>query len=112
MATKSKEKTKLKKDKLEIVNAEKKLIHSIDKLSRAGLHEYATYLSNPLRIFWSNLLAGTARGLGFLFGATIVIAVISYMIAFLVDIPIIGEFFTNLNKYLEQVTQYTNNNSF
>ncbi len=80
---------------------EDELIIVVNKLSKVGLQEYATYLSHPFRIFWTNLLAGTSRGLGFLLGATIVIALVSYIITLLVDLPIIGEFFQNLNEFLE-----------
>src|SRR3989339_455477 len=85
-----------------IGHLENKIDETINKLSRVGLHEYATYLSHPWRIFWSNLLAGTARGLGFLFGVTIIIAIISYVVTMLVDLPIVGEFFGNLNEFLQQ----------
>ncbi|OGJ51771.1 hypothetical protein A2335_00540 [Candidatus Peregrinibacteria bacterium RIFOXYB2_FULL_32_7] len=88
----------------EFSKVEDELIQTVDKLSRVGLQEYATYLSHPFRIFWTNLLAGTARGLGFLFGAAIVLAVISYVFAILIDLPVVGKFFVNLNEFLEQST--------
>lgn len=101
-----------KKVEGEFIKVEKEVKDTIDKLSRVGLHEYATYLSHPGRIFWTNLLAGTARGLGFLLGAAIVLAVFSYLVSVLVDLPYIGEFFLNLNKFLEQSTELYNNSKF
>lgn len=96
---KMKNNTRLNSDEFQKIEDE--LITVVNKLSKVGLEEYATYLQHPWRIVWSNLLAGTARGLGFLLGAAIVIAIISYLMTLLVDLPVIGEFFQNLNDFLE-----------
>ena len=69
------------------------IIELTDKLSRTGLREYTTYLSSPFRIFWSNFLAGTARGLGFMFGATVLAVVVLYLIGhYLANLPFVNDF--------------------
>lgn len=102
-----------KKVEKEFAKVEHEVADTIDKLSRVGLREYATYLSKPGRVFWINLLAGTARGLGFFFGAAIIVALSSFVLSILVDIPYIGEFFVNLNEFLKNSGNiYNNNGSF
>lgn len=71
----------------------------------AALDDYIRYLKSPWRIFWSNLLAGIARGFGFILGVTVVLGVAVWVIAQMVDVPLIGEYFaqveTSINEYKE-----------
>jgi hypothetical protein len=91
-------------NKKKSIKKEKNLELLSDMLYRLGIPELVVDLKHPWKIFWTNLLAGTARGLGFLLGAGFVIAIISYIVASLVNLPIIGEFFNNINQLLKQST--------
>lgn len=67
------------------------------------LQEYCAYLNKPGRIFWTNFLAGTARGLGFLIGATLVLILGAFVLEkILSSIPIVGNFFTWLDLWLKE----------
>lgn len=66
------------------------------------LQEYCMYLSKPGRIFWANFIAGTARGLGFLVGATLIIIIAAFILEkVLSSIPVVGNFFTWLDLWLK-----------
>jgi len=65
------------------------------------LEEFRNYLHSPWRIIWANFLAGTMRGLGFLLGAAIVLAVLGFILkSVLVNIPIVGDFFEAVNEWI------------
>ncbi|OGY24401.1 MAG: hypothetical protein A2Y57_00920 [Candidatus Woykebacteria bacterium RBG_13_40_7b] len=53
------------------------------------------------RIISSNFLGGIAWGLGTVFGATLILALILYILSGLVSAPLIGDFITNI---IENVT--------
>lgn len=74
---------------------------SVDTLSSAEMKDYFRYLSSPKMIFWSNFLAGTARGLGFVIGTVAVLGLATFIISqVLVDIPWVGDLFRWLNDWL------------
>lgn len=88
-------KKKIKTENLTPVNVEFKL----EKF--ATLTDFVRYYSSPWKIFFSNFLAGTAYGLGFIIGAAVLITVIAYILGhILVNIPIVGQFFAWLNDWL------------
>lgn len=67
----------------------------------ATLTDFVRYYSSPWKILFSNFLAGTAYGLGFVIGAAILVTVIAYILGhILVNIPIVGQFFQWLNDWL------------
>lgn len=79
------------------------LTSSWKRYHEPGLYEYVLYLSSPLRIFFTNLIAGIGRGLGFVLGATVVVAIVVYIVSkILVEIPIVGKSFERLNKLLQE----------
>lgn len=81
----------------------KKLERLISKLKRVELQEFTNYLHSPWRILWANFLAGTARGLGFLIGAVLIITVVSFILTkVLAQIPLVGEFFTAANHWIQE----------
>ena len=51
-------------------------------------------------MLWPNFVAGIARGFGALVGATIVIGIIGWTLAILIDLPLIGR---RLEPYVNQV---------
>ena len=81
----------------------KRLEKIIDKLRRIVLQEFTNYLQSPWRIFWANFLAGTARGLGFLIGAALVLTLVGIIITqVLSQIPLVGDFFQAANVWIQQ----------
>lgn len=65
------------------------------------LTDFVRYYSSPWKIFFSNFLAGTAYGLGFVIGAAVLVTIIAYILGhILVNIPIVGEFFAWVNDWL------------
>ncbi len=90
-------------------NKKTKLYQWWQKHEDPGLAEYIMYLASPFRIFWTNLLAGIGRGLGFVLGATIVVALLVYVVSqILVEIPVVGHFFQWLNTFLQENIQNIN----
>lgn len=66
------------------------------------LKDHVCYLIAPHRLFWLNFLAGTARGLGFLVGTVVVIALLSFILGrVLSQIPWVGELFVWLQEWLK-----------
>lgn len=66
----------------------------MQSLQSSGFKEYVDYLGRPYYSFFFNLMVGVARGFGFVIGATVVVALFVYvMTRYLVDLPVIGEFF-------------------
>ncbi len=63
------------------------------EIGRSALEEYVNYLHEPWRIFWANLVAGVARGIGWVLGGTLLIAVLIFILAQLTAIPVVGEYF-------------------
>ncbi|MDD4351768.1 MAG: DUF5665 domain-containing protein [Candidatus Gracilibacteria bacterium] len=65
-----------------------------------GLAEYMDYLSSPRKIILINLLAGVMRGLGFVLGMTVVVAVITFMVSYMAALPVVGEWFSWLRDVI------------
>ena len=73
------------------MKVEKKVTNLAAILEGSGFREYVDYLSSPWKVFWYNLFAGVARGLGFVLGGTVVVAVVIYVIAnYLANLPFVG----------------------
>lgn len=84
----------------------KKMDRILEKLKRVELQEFTNYLHSPWRIFWANFLAGTARGLGFLIGAALIITVVGFLITkILGNIPLVGEFFQAMNVWIQNALE-------
>jgi len=69
-----------------------------DHLERAQLAEYVQLINSPRRLILSNLLAGTARGVGIAIGVTLFSATIVYVLKQIgaLDLPIIGHYIADL----------------
>lgn len=77
-----------------------------EKVSATGLNDFVRYLHSPWRIIWSNLLAGIFRGLGFVIGATAVIAITVYiLVQVLGSLPIVGEFFQGVGNFVNDLQE-------
>jgi hypothetical protein len=75
-----------------------------EKVSETGLDDFVRYLRSPWRIVWSNFLAGIFRGLGFIIGATVVLAISVYvLVQILGNIPVVGEFFQEAGGFIQNI---------
>ncbi len=80
----------------------RKMDKILEKLKRVELQEFTNYLHSPWRILWANFLAGTSRGLGFVFGAAVVIALVGFLMSkVLIHIPGFGQFFDAINLWIQ-----------
>ena len=75
----------------------------------AGVVEYLEYLQSGKRIMWLNFKAGVAKGLGLTVGMTVVLGLFVWILTLLVDLPVVGEYFGEAEKYL---TEYANNTNY
>jgi hypothetical protein len=81
-----------------LIFIEKKLL----KLRAKELRAYQFYKKNPLKFLAIDFLEGTMKGIGFFFGATVVVALITILVTkYFVSIPYIGEYFESLGKILQ-----------
>lgn len=71
----------------------------IDAIWAVGLEEFIEYIRSPWKMLWPNFIAGVARWFGALVGATIVIGIIGWSLAALIDLPLIGQ---KLEPYVSQ----------
>lgn len=62
-------------------------------IGKRAITEYVSYLRTPWRIFWANLLAGLAYGIGFVLGGSVLIALLLFLLARMAQIPVIGDTF-------------------
>lgn len=84
---------------------EKKQVEQIvaEFLERARLREYREMvLVSPWRIIWVNFLAGLARGLGMMIGATVLVYLLALVLGFLMNK--LG-WFPTLRLFLEQLNE-------
>lgn len=76
----------------------------------AGVVDYLEYLNSGKRIFWVNFKAGVARGLGMTIGMTVILGVFVWVLALLVDLPVVGEYFADAKQYITEYADNTNYN--
>ena len=88
--------------KVQRIEADLKHVHKL--FEELGFVEFARYLKSPKRIFFSNFLAGIAKGFGIVVGMTLVVAILAWMLSQLVDFPLIGEYFEDLKNLLESAS--------
>lgn len=72
----------------------------INSIEAAWLQEFIEYIRSPWKMLWPNFVAWIARGFWALVWATIVIALIGWLLATLIDIPLIGK---RMEPYIQQV---------
>lgn len=76
----------------------------IKALESTGFKEYVQYIKSPWRIIMMSFVGGVFRGLGILVGMTIMVSVLIWFITQLVDFPLIGQYFENLLKVIENLS--------
>ena len=74
----------------------------------AGVVEYLEYLQSGKRIMWVNFKAGIARGFGVTVGMTVVLGVFIWVLTMLVDLPVVGEYFEEATRYVNEYKENTN----
>jgi hypothetical protein len=91
-----------KKNTIESLSPEKadRVEGLIDAIGSAGLDEFMEYIRSPWKMLWPNFVAWVARGFGALVWATIVIGLIGWILATLIDLPLIGK---RIEPYVEHV---------
>lgn len=85
----------------------------MDKEQRAAneqLKEFIRYSSSPWRIVWTNFVAGIFRGLGALIGASIVIALLIWILGIFTTLPLVGQYATEVKDSISQYVSETNYN--
>ena len=73
-------------------------------LERFNMAEYISLLNNPRRYILVNFTGGIARGLGFAVGATLLAALLVYIMQRLVllNLPLIGDFIAELVRIVNE----------
>lgn len=76
-------------------------LHSfMQGLSTSGFRDYVNYMGRPWYIFWFNFLVGLSRGLGFVIGATVLVAFFLWiMTRILTQLPFVGNFFEIMSEF-------------
>lgn len=83
------------------------------KLAAEAMEYFIQYVSSPWRIIWVNFLAGIFRGLGALIGASIVLALLFWVLSQLVNVPLVGEYAKEVKATVSGYVEETNyNNDF
>ncbi|WP_018921559.1 DUF5665 domain-containing protein [Salsuginibacillus kocurii] len=86
---------------------EERLAALIDKLedatTRARLKDLAYHFTNKREVIKVNIIAGAARGVGLTLGTAIFLALFFFIVAQLVDMPLVGDFNANI---LDEVDQH------
>jgi lipopolysaccharide export LptBFGC system permease protein LptF len=80
------------------------------QLAAEAMEYFIQYVSSPWRIVWVNFLAGVFRGLGALIGASIVLALIAWVLTQLVDVPLVGEYAKDIKSTMTSYVKDTNYN--
>ena len=80
------------------------------RIANENLKEFIRYSSSPWRIVWTNFVAGVFRGLGALLGASIVIALMIWILGWFTTLPLIGEYATDVKETVNQYINETNYN--
>ena len=80
----------------------------VKSFEAGGVVDYLEYLQSGKRIMWVNFKAGVARGFGMTVGATLVLGVAIWILTMLVDLPVVGEYFSDAKQYITEYAERTN----
>ncbi len=91
------------------------LEHLVDAIQSLWLEEFIEYIKSPWKLLWPNFVAGIARGFWALVWATAVIAIVTWTLSTMIDLPLIGKRLEpyvvkvqwEFNKYIEQTNYKT-----
>jgi hypothetical protein len=86
---------------------EKSLADSIESLTKMvdGLRSrrYLQMVDKPAKFLFYNFISGVAGGLGTAFGATIIFALIVWLLSKMQPLPFLGEWVAKMLDYIQQV---------
>jgi hypothetical protein len=77
------------------------------KMISAELEDFLRYLNSPWHIVWRNVLVGLARGLGAVFGATVVVGLAIWVLKIFIDVPLVGEYAREFQAKVHEVAEET-----
>ncbi|EGG38293.1 hypothetical protein SAMN04488688_112173 [Paenibacillus sp. cl141a] len=79
------------------------------QLEKARIAEYTQLLNRPWKLIWTNLLAGSARGVGIAIGFTFFAATIIYALQALgaLNLPIIGDYIADIVRIVQRQLELT-----
>lgn len=77
------------------------------RLVSSELEDFMRYLNSPWHIIWRNMLVGLARGLGAVFGATVIVALAIWVLKIFIDLPLIGQYASQVRQKVNEVAQET-----
>lgn len=83
---------------------ENKTEELVSRMERLNLAEYVEMLHDPKKLFWTNFLAGIARGLGMAVGFTILGALVVYFLQYVVrlNLPVISDFIADVIRMVRE----------
>jgi len=84
---------------------EKELIKTFEA---AGIIDYLEYLKSGKRLMWINFKAGIAKGFGVTVGMTLVLGICIWILTKLVNLPVIGEYFEQVETIVKEFSESTN----
>ena len=80
----------------------------VEVLNAADVVDFIEYLQSGKRVMWLNFKAGVAKGLGVTVGMTLILGVLVWVLTILVDLPLVGEYFTDAQSYVTEYAENTN----
>jgi hypothetical protein len=102
----SKEADDVQDHPFELRHEVKKLNTRLDKiadtLEKSEMKDMIDNYMNPKKRIIANLTAGLARGLGLTLGTALVLGLLGYILSFFVNVPMIGDFISDLQGYIDQ----------
>ncbi|GGE22805.1 hypothetical protein GCM10011571_26110 [Marinithermofilum abyssi] len=75
-----------------------------DWMETARMQDLLQNYSSPVRVFWINLLAGLARGLGLTLGTAIVLSLLSILLSKLSGVPFFSDTLRDLKELIDHAT--------
>ena len=85
---------------------EKNLAESVQTLTELVKElrdqDYLSILEDKKKFLWYNFLTGAAKGLGFVIGSTLVLALTLWILSQLITVPVLGDWIANLINYIKE----------
>lgn len=102
----SREADDIQEHPFELRHEVKKLNTRLDKiantLEKSEMKDMIENYMNPKKRIIANLTAGLSRGLGLTLGTALVLGLLGYILSFFVNVPMIGDFISDLQGYIDQ----------
>lgn len=94
-----------KETKKKEIQEKKKILKNLESV---GVVDYLQYLQSPFKIFLTNFLAGISRGLGIVVGMSVVVGLVIWILAHMVNFPLIGEYSQKMTNAITEYMKSTN----